>query len=135
MKITVGKTELEIYDSIETMPITRYQKFQLYTVLDSDCGQSVNDIMNKYAQGAAFINNDMKDKGLAVFENMTTGLYNIMSGLSPKALSFAVLIKSVDGEEKNNLDKTALEELVEDLSSKGVTWQTVLDSTEDVKKN
>lgn len=112
----IGKHEIEMYDSIEEMPIVRFHKYQKYLLVDAGIGASLDDFDKRIEKARRFVltgKNDMADRELM---NLRQCVFLIENELSPKHLAFAVLIKSIDGKECNDLSDDGLRGVVNILS-------------------
>lgn len=96
-----NKLVLQIYDSIEELPLIRFQKFNKFLMIDAGIGSDINEISNHIGRIKGFIELG-KDEGLKSakqeLENLKTSMYLISEGISPKYLAFTALIHSVNGE-------------------------------------
>lgn len=88
---------VEFYDSIDELPIVRYQKFNKMLLVDSGVGSDVGDFDNHIEKIIAFIGNGNTDLAVTELGNMRQNLFFVQNNLSPRYLSFAALVKSIDG--------------------------------------
>lgn len=130
--IRIANNKVEIYDSIDDLPILRYQKFNKCLLIDSGIGSSVNDIDSHITKIAKFITLDNKESALQELQNMRQNFFMITSGISPKYLAFGAMIKSVNGVEQLDLSDEALKALVERLNINNSLLSKIV---EDIKKN
>lgn len=96
MTINIGKHVVEIYDSIEDLPVVRWHKYNKYMLYESGIGSDLESICSHCDRIARYINSDPA-KALQEVENMRQNLYFIDYEVMPKHSAFAALIKSVDG--------------------------------------
>lgn len=87
---------LEMYDSIEDLPIVNFQKYNRYLLLDSGLGNDIEDVDSHLEKIAGYINIDKK-LALQELQNMRQALYFVNENLSPKMLAFVTLIHKMDG--------------------------------------
>ena len=130
--IRIANNKVEIYDSIDDLPILRYQKFNKCLLIDSGIGSSVNDIDSHITKIAKFITLDNKESALQELQNMRQNFFMITSEISPKYLAFGVMVKSVNGVEQLDLSDEALKALVERLNINNSLLSKIV---EDIKKN
>lgn len=131
-KVKIGKFDIELYDSIEELPILRFHKYNKMLLVDSGIGSDLSDFDLHIEKAVRFIKSKSPELALQELDNLRQNVYMIQSGISPKHLSFCCLIKSVDGVEKNDLSDSGLTELlniISDMPNKETT-----DLFESVKK-
>lgn len=111
-KIQFNNRTIEVYDSIEELPIVNFQKYNKYLLIDSGIGSDVDSIDEHIIKIAKFIKNADSQKAMQELLNMRQNLFMINSGISPRYLAFAALIHKVDGEEVKDLSDDSLKELL-----------------------
>lgn len=119
--IDLGKHKVEIYDSIDDLPMIRFHKYNKMLLIDGGIGSDLTDVDGHIEKAIAYSKSKTPQLAAVELENLRQNLYMIQSGLSPKHMAFAVLVRSIDGEEKT------------DLSTEGL--QKVLDFFNDVPQN
>ena len=112
----INKRKVELYDSIDEMPIINFQKYNKYLLIDSGIGSDVDDIDRHISRIAKYLKMDDKAKALQELQNMRQSIYMVTSEISPKHLAFAALIKSVDGKEVTDLSDENLKVILADLN-------------------
>lgn len=112
----IGLCEAEIYDSIDEMPITRWHKYNKYALLDSGIGGDLSALDGHLQKAVAFIRKGEPDKATIELENLRQSVFLIQNETSPQLLSAACLIKSLDGEECNDLTEEGLRRVIEKLA-------------------
>lgn len=117
MKTTkIGKHTVELYDSIEDLPILRFHKYNKMLLIDSGLGSDLTDIDVHIEKTISYMNADKKDEAVAELANLRKALYFVQMGLSPKHLAFAALVARIDGKETNDLSDDGLQKVVGLLS-------------------
>lgn len=123
---------LEIYDSIDELPVSRFQKYNKLMLIDTGVGGDLQDINAHISKIHGYLKTDIN---LAVREldNLRQNMYMISQEMSPKYLAFMALVKSIDGKvifdfsEKNlkvtlqklsSVKKKTLDKLIEGLKKK-----------------
>lgn len=122
MKIgKVNKHTVEMYDSIDEMPIQRFQKYNKYLLVDSGIGTDLQDIINHINRAKIYA---VKDPKLAVAEldNMSQALYLVSEELSPKYMAFAVLVYKIDGKVMDDLTDLGLKRVLDILKEAKKGW-------------
>lgn len=113
--LLINKKIVQVYDSIDEMPIVNFQKYNKYLLIDSGIGSDADDIDAHIVKIAKYIKSNNNKKALQELQNMRQNIYMINSEISPKYLAFAALIHSVDGKEVNDLSDDGLKKLLQDL--------------------
>lgn len=113
--IKLGKHTVEIYDNIEMLPIVRFQKFNKLMLVDSGLGSDLSDFDSHIEKAIRFCKTK-PEYTMAELENLRQNVYFIQSELSPKFLSFCVLIKALDGEPCDDLSDEGLKKLLDKIS-------------------
>lgn len=100
---TLNGKKVVLYDSIDEMPIANFQKYNKYLLIDAGIGSTVDDVDGHIVKIAKFIKSGDQKKAMQELQNLRQNLYMISENISPKFMSFASLVKSVDGREVDNL--------------------------------
>ena len=117
----VNKHTVELYDSIDEMPIQRFQKYNKYLLIDSGVGSDVQDIINHIDRAKTYIR---ANPAMAVteMENMRQAIYLVTDELSPKYMAFAVLVHKIDGKEMNDMSDAGLKNVLSILNEAKKGW-------------
>lgn len=114
-QIKIGKHKLVIYDSIDELPMKRFHKFNKMMLIDSGIGSTLADFDNHLQKITAYIAKKDYSPVLTELDNLRQNVYMTLSGVSPKHLSFAVLVKKIDGKECEDISDDALQRIVDTL--------------------
>ena len=109
------KKVVQVYDSIDEMPIVNFQKYNKYLLIDSGIGSDADDIDAHITCIAKFIKANNNKKALQELQNMRQNMYMVNNEISPKYLAFAALIHSINGKETNDLSDDGLKALLKEL--------------------
>ena len=109
------KKVVQVYDSIDEMPIVNFQKYNKYLLIDSGIGSDADDIDAHITRIAKFIKANNNKKALQELQNMRQNMYMVNNEISPKYLAFAALIHSINGKETNDLSDDGLKALLKEL--------------------
>ena len=112
----IGKHKVEMYDSIEDLPITRFHKYNKMLLLDAGLGSDLTDVDAHIEKTIAFFREGEQENAVNELMNMRKAIYLIQMNLSPKHLAFASLVTSVDGKPCNDLSDEGLRQTVELLN-------------------
>jgi hypothetical protein len=115
--IEVKGKKVEIYDSIDELPIKRFHKFNKYMLVDSGIGSDINDINEHIAKISRYIDKADKLNAKTELENLRQSLYLISEGVNVKHLSFMVLIKSINGKEIVDISDEGMKKLLDYFGS------------------
>lgn len=115
-KVTIAKYEVELFDSIEELPMMRFHKYNKMLLIDAGIGSDLADFDAKIEKARVYLHNKQNDLASIELENLRQNVYFIQSGVSPKHLAFAVLIKSINGEDKNDLSPEGLQKVLDLLA-------------------
>lgn len=117
----VNKHTVEIYDSIDEMPIQRFQKYNKYMLIDSGVGSDIQDILDHIDRAKIYIKAN-PSMAVAEMENMRQAIYLVSEEMSPKYMAFAVLVNKIDGKEMNDLTDVGLKRVLDILSEAKKGW-------------
>lgn len=128
----IGDKQVELYDSIDELPMSRFHKYNKYILVDAGIGSDLADFDSHIEKLAVYINSKTTDLANIELQNMRQNIYFIQTGISPKHLSFCVLVKSVDGIDYNDLSLDGLQKVLELFAD--VPHSEITDHLEAVKK-
>lgn len=133
-KLEFNGHKLEMFDSIQELPIYRFQLYNLNLMLDAGIGSDINDFDSRCNNVRRLM---VKDQEAASRElhNMQQLIRFFMSNTSPKIRSFVVLIHKIDGVEvkESELTDEGISDIIKKLSEKGFA-RKLLDSFLDAVK-
>jgi len=114
--VKIGKHDVEIYDSIEDLPMIRFHKYNKMLLIDGGIGSDLLDFDGHIEKAIAYSKSKNPQLGAIELENLRQNIYFIQSELSPKHLAFAVLVKSIDGVEQTDLSPEGLQKILDHFS-------------------
>jgi hypothetical protein len=134
MQETVNGNTVVIYNSIEELPITRFHKFNKYAMIDAGIGSDIGD-MDRHFDTLREMNrrSDRNNLDQALL-NAQQNMRFIMENINPRSMSFAVLVKSINGQEMDDLSDLGIETVIGMLGRQGVSYGMVKRVIETVKK-
>ena len=124
--------KIQLYDSIDEMPIINFQKYNKCILIDSGLGSDIDSIDNHIVDIAKYVKSGDTKNALQQLQNMRQTMHMIVSGVSPKNLAFAALIYSIDGVEQKNLSDEHLQEIMNELNE--LPFGLFIDLVEKLKK-
>lgn len=107
---------VELYDSIEGLPILRFHKYSKMLLVDSGIGSDLADFDRHIEKVIRYMAANDTKQAAAELENLRQNVYFIQSGVSPRHLAFAVLVKSIDGRTCDDLSDEGLQRVVDTFS-------------------
>lgn len=113
--LLINNKEIEVYDSIDEMPIINFQKYNKYLLIDSGIGSDADDIDAHIMKIARFVKANNSKKALQELQNMRQNMHMVNNEISPKYLAFAALMHSINGKEVNDLSDDSLKKLLKDI--------------------
>lgn len=114
-KILFNNRVIEVYDSIEELPMINFQKYNKYLLIDSGIGSDVDSIDEHVVKIAKLINIGDSVKAIQELQNMRQNLYMINSEISPRYLAFAALIHKVDGKRIYDMSDDGLKSVLQNI--------------------
>ncbi len=129
-----GKHEIEIYDSIQNIPILRFQKLNKYTMIDLEIGNDFSDYDKRTQKTLAFLAKGMVEEAIQELKNRRQTVFNAYNEQSPKGKSFAVLIHRIDKVEYKKYAPDDLERILIHLNDIGFDINTSVELLREVKK-
>lgn len=133
-RINLRGIVLEMYDSIDEMPITRFQEYNRFLLIDSGIGSDVESISKHIAKVNRFIDQDQKENAKQELNNYFQNLLFVIEHTSPEMSAFCALIASVNGHPYNDLSEEGVQRLKSRLSKKGLTIGKVRQFLNEIKK-
>lgn len=134
MKLNIGKHKLEFFDSIDALPLERFNAFNKYVMLDSELGSTVFDFDKVLVRVHEFLRNDMITDAQRELMNIRIVYNNILEGNNVRGLAFASMIKKMNGKEVEDFDSESLNEILKKLSKQGLDNVKVCEVRNDLKK-
>lgn len=107
-KAKIGNHKVEYYDSIEELPVVRFQKFNKLLMVDAGVGSTVEDLDTHLHRMAKYIEKGQHDNYNKEIANLRQNFFLILSEVTPKYRAFAALVTKIDGEPVSDLSDTGL---------------------------
>ena len=124
--------KVSLYDSIDELPITRFHKYNRYLLVDAGIGSEIGDFDNHLERVVRYIRKGDNESAAKELENLRQNVYMVISEQSLKHLSFACLVKSIDGTEQTDLSTDGLQKVLELLG--GTPREELNEALNSVKK-
>lgn len=124
--VQIKGMNVELYDSIEDLPIMRFHKYNKMLLVDAGVGSDLSDFDRHVEKVIRYLNSPTPNMATVELENMRQNIYFIQSEVSPRHLAFAVLVKSINGKPRNDLSDDGLQQtisLFKDVANSEITAQ------------
>ena len=129
-----GTHTLVLYDSIDELPIMRYHKFNKYIMIDAGIGENMSDV-DKHLTSILQMSERSDKVNLAnQVNNLKQALHFAIHEVSPKSMAFAVMVKSIDGKECNDVSEFGLQNLLQKVAGHGISYGMIKTVVETLKK-
>lgn len=126
--------EIEIYDTIQKLPILRFQKLNKYQIKASEVGNTFLDYDKRMEKALSFLRKNMVEDAIKELDNQRLTVYNAFNEISPTAYSFAVLVKRIDKVEYIEFAPDDLDAILKHLEGIGFEYFTCVELLREVKK-
>jgi len=124
--------KVRIYDSIDTLPITRFHSYNRMLLVDAGVGSDISDFDNHIERMVRYIRKGDNDSAAKELDNLRQNVYMIMSGQSVRDMSFACLVSSIDDKPCDDLSPEGLQKVLEALG--GATRGELTEAYQSAKK-
>ena len=124
--------KVRIYDSIDTLPITRFHCYNRMLLVDAGVGSDISDFDNHIERMVRYIRKGDNDSAAKELDNLRQNVYMIMSGQSVRDMSFACLVASIDDKPCDDLSPEGLQKVIETLG--GATRDELTEAYQSAKK-
>lgn len=131
-RMKLGKHRITMYDSIEELPMVRFQKYNKCLMIDAGLGSDLRAIDMHLTRTSEYIRKGELENAATEMDNLRITLYNVQNGLTPHFLALTALITNADGEDTTDVSDDALMALYERLSD--ATVKDADDTLSSVKK-
>ena len=129
--LSLGKHTVEIFDTIDELPIVRFHKYQKLLLVDAGIGSDISAFDQRLEKVQRYLSSGKPDKAQQELENLRQSVYFIQSEISPRHRAFAALVAKIDGKETEMSDD-GLSRITEILAD--VPETTLADALGEVKK-
>lgn len=109
-KIKIGKHEVELYDGIESLPVSRFHRYNKMLLIDSGIGSDIADFDRHIAKAMRYLASKDTDKAATELANLRQCVHMVQQGLSPRHLAFAALVRTIDGKPRGDISDDGLKE-------------------------
>jgi len=137
IKLAIGKegeTKINLFNSIEELPIKRYIAFQKYSLLDACVGSTFADVIRHFEKIDYFLEHNKVNEAKQERLNQHTAMYLQVQEMNTKMLSFACLVESINGTIYRDFTEEGLQETSEKLQETELTTGKIDELLSSLKK-
>ena len=116
---------INLYDSIENLPIILFSKVQKYQLIEQGIGSTIADFDKHFEMAIEFLKHDKKDKVIKELSNIRHLFWHSLNEVNPSHMAFCCFIKSINGEEITDYSENSLIKIKEKLSDIGLTQKHI----------
>lgn len=113
ISFTLANKKLELYDSIDLLPMHRYHVYNKMLLIDSAIGSDLTALDQHLSKVIAFISRDDKESAQVELENLRMNIYFVHNNISPRHMAFIPLIYKIDGKENDDLTDNGIKKTLE----------------------
>lgn len=124
MVTKIGRHTVEMYDSIEQLPIVRFHRYQKLLLIDAGVGSDIASFDQRTEKMRRYMMDGKTDKALMELENLRQAVFLVQNGISPRHKAFAALVTKVDGEDFSEVSDESLDRITEILADVPESEQT-----------
>lgn len=123
---------LEMYDGIDELPITRFQEYNRYVMIDSGIGSDLASFDGHISTLRRYIAKGDKNNANQELNNLRQNMAFVVGNTSPRMNAFVSLIKTMNGKRLDDVSDP--EAIIKELSKKGLTIGKVNGFMDSLKK-
>lgn len=124
----IAGLSVQYYDSIDELPVIRFQKWNKLMIVESGVGSTLNDVNSHIKRIKGYMKSDQLNAQKEL-DNLRQNLILIVNGISPKHLAFAALVKSINGKPVTDLSDEGLKAVTARLNPENINrMDLVIDS-------
>lgn len=124
--IKIGKHKVKIYSGVDDMPISRYNKFNMFLLRDSGVGSTFKDIMTRLAHLDGWLAKENIENAMVERKNLQLTFFTALNEINFQQMAFACLIVSIDNADCNDLSDQGIMETLKKLEDTGITQKELL---------
>lgn len=124
--------KVELYGSIEELPIVRFHKYNKCLLVDAGVGSDLSAFDGHIERVVRYIRSDKREEAAKEMENLRQNVYLIIEGISPNHLAFSCLVAKIDDKPCDDLSDDGLYKVMKLIG--GTPLQDITANTEAVKK-
>lgn len=107
-RLKIGRNWVEIYDSVDEMPMERFHVMNKYLIIESGIGSSFQDFHSHLSLIKAFVEVNDKESAYTELENLSLSLNFGLNGENFSGMAFCATIKTINGKEIHDISDEGL---------------------------
>ncbi|MCB0585515.1 MAG: hypothetical protein KDD06_09360 [Phaeodactylibacter sp.] len=135
LEIRLNGHFLEMWDSIDELPFSRFQEYNRAVMLDSGLGSDIPAIDRHLNQARRYNANKDTANTEQTLLNMRQAIAFVLDKSSPEGQAFVALIARMNGRAVEDISPEGTKKILENLSRRGLTVGKLRGFLEYVKKN
>lgn len=105
--------KVEIYTSIEELPMVRFHKYNKCLLVDAGIGSDLSAVDGHIERVVRYIRSGRMDDASKELENYRQNIYMILQEMSPQHMAFACLVAKIDGKPYDDISDEGLHKVLE----------------------
>ena len=131
-EVTLAGHRVMLYTSIEELPMARFHKYNKNLLIDAGIGGDMTAFDGHIERAVQFIKDGKREDAGKELQNLRQNVYMVISETNPNHLSFACLVKEIDGKPMDDMSDEGLQRVVAMLGD--VPVNELMTERESVKK-
>jgi hypothetical protein len=128
------KPKIEYYESAETAPIRRWQKFNKYLGKKAETGDEPIDIFKRVDRIVGYAGAGDNQSVIKEASNLKMAWHQMLSEYNLEGMANAVMVKSINGVLKDDITTEGLEATLDELNKLGVSKNDIEAKNAEIKK-
>lgn len=132
--ITIGKHQIQFYDSPRELPIRRYAKYNKHMTIQMQVGNDLADYDKRMQRANGYVSaKDFKSASVEL-TNQRQGLHNALTEYVPASMALASMVYSINGKLKAVRTDDDLAPILDQLDKIGFTKAMLDETLSELKK-
>ena len=122
------------YETPHDLPIRRYQKFNKYLMIAAEVGETLGDYDRRTQRAIVYLNNNDTANAAKELQNRRQAVFNALQEYSPTGLALACMVKSINGQQFNDISNEGLQHILNELDKQQLSRFSLIENVERLKK-
>ena len=127
-------SNIEFYESIDLLPIRKYQKFNKFLMISNEVGEDLSDYDRRTQRAISYLRQNDTKNAIKELTNRRQMVFNALQEYSPQNMALAVMVKSIDGIECTSIDENSLNNVLDRLNELGFSKKQIKEKVISLKK-
>lgn len=120
-ELKLKKHVIEVYESIDELPVIRFHKFNKFMLIDAHVGATTTDVDKHLEKIVLLINKKKYDDANVELQNMRQNIAFCFANINPACLAFATFVNKIDGKICDDLTDSGLQKIVDIISDVAIS--------------